>query len=369
MVARQTMKRTLLLLAAMVAALMAASGVAFAVNKVCPSGTTQQNPCSGTTGIDTLIGTSGPDYIKGLAGNDKISAGAGNDTTDGGGGNDTYSYTSGWGQDTLIDSGGTADHLNFSALGSDAGTLYVRLVPELGENDVINAVGVNKITPSGSTVVEKVTGSSGDDRISTGGANNTLRPGPGTGGAYFTDFGGHSSANGSAPASSDTYTGFAASGYGDVGIQDWGGTADKLVLPFDSTDAYFQASSGDNDAAADNLRIMTSATDHVFISGQLEPNGDQKGHIEQIQFTDETITIGSDTPQAQALGGAKTAGGAEAQVAALNEASNLDDAEKEKRSQAAKKAIEEAKQKEQQGPQGQQQGHEQQQPAEDGQQR
>jgi hypothetical protein len=60
MVARQTMKNTLLLLAAMVAALMAASGVAFAMSKVCPSGTTQANPCSGTTGIDTLIGTSGP---------------------------------------------------------------------------------------------------------------------------------------------------------------------------------------------------------------------------------------------------------------------------------------------------------------------
>ena len=87
------LKRTLLLLAAMVAALMVASGVALAVNKVCPTGTTQASPCSGTTGI----GTSGADYINGLAGNDKISGGTGDDTTDGGGGSDTYSYKKGGG--------------------------------------------------------------------------------------------------------------------------------------------------------------------------------------------------------------------------------------------------------------------------------
>ncbi len=85
-------KRTLLLLSVMAATPVVASGVALAVSKVCPSETTQANPCSGTTGIDTLIGTSGPDYIKGLAGNDSNSGGAGNDTTDGGGGNDTYPY-------------------------------------------------------------------------------------------------------------------------------------------------------------------------------------------------------------------------------------------------------------------------------------
>jgi Ca2+-binding RTX toxin-like protein len=86
MMGQQTMmvRRTLLLLGVMVATLIAASGVALAVNKVCSSGSTQANPCSGTTGIDTLIGTSGVDYIKGLAGNDKISGGAGYDTTDGG---------------------------------------------------------------------------------------------------------------------------------------------------------------------------------------------------------------------------------------------------------------------------------------------
>ena len=65
-------------------------------------------------------------------------------------------------------------------------------------------------------------------------------------------------------------------------------------------------------------------------------------------FTDETIAIGSETSQAQTISGATaTTGGAEAQVAQLNEASNLDEAEKERRSEAA---IEEAKQNGQRGP-------------------
>lgn len=168
-------------------------------------------------------------------------------------------------------------------------------------------------------------GSSKRDSIFTGGATNTLRPGPGTGGAEFIDQGGCSSSTCSTPipASNDTYSGLAASGYGIVVIRDHGGTADRLALPFASTDAYFGA--GDN-GAADLLSIETSSTDRVVIYGQLEPFGSQNpqdGHIEQIQFTDETLSIGGEG-QAQSLG----ATSAEAQVAALNEASNLDAAEK-----------------------------------------
>ena len=58
------------MLLAVVAALVAASGAALAVSKVCPSGTTQANPCLGTNASDKLTGTSRTDYIKGLAGND-----------------------------------------------------------------------------------------------------------------------------------------------------------------------------------------------------------------------------------------------------------------------------------------------------------
>jgi hypothetical protein len=338
-------------LALMLAAMLLASGAALAVSKVCPAGSTQANPCSGTSGDDLLIGDQfGPDYIKGLAGNDRISGIRGDDTTDGGGGSDTYSYKNGWGSDTLIDSGGSADHLNFSAVaGTGSYGVYAYLYPESGTNEVYVPNSAERITPSGSsTVIEKVTGSSVFDSITTGQAANTLKPGPGTGGAYLRDYGGctTSSIGGCPvplPASNDTYTGLTAGGYGHVSIADFGGTADKLVLPFASTDAYFEAQNGDSDTAVDNLIIETSSTDYVYIPGQLEPQYSQKGHIEQIQFTDETISIGGETPQVQTLGGARGAGGAEAQVAALNEDSNLDAAEKERLSEAADKAIEETK--------------------------
>ena len=87
-------RRALLLLLAVVAALLAASGVALAVSKVCPSGTTQANPCLGTNDSDRLRGTSGTDYINGRAGNDVELGLLGNDFLRGG-----------WGRDVLV--GGT----------------------------------------------------------------------------------------------------------------------------------------------------------------------------------------------------------------------------------------------------------------------
>ena len=347
MVQTMLVKRTLLLLTAMLAALVLASGVALAVNKVCPSGTTEQNPCLGTNktkrtlGKDTLIGTSGPDYIKALSGNDQISGGAGNDTTDGGGGNDTYSYTGGGGTDSLIDSGGT-DTLNFSAFtGLNGAGIHAHLAPELAGSNFVTGPNGERINLSSGTVIEKVTGSSGHDDIRTGGATNTLQPGPRPGGSdTLRDLGGDNGI----PASSDTYSGFSASGYGHVHIEDYGGTADKLVLPFASTDVYFEATNGDDDPALDSLVMLTSATDSIMNPGQLEPWYEYKLRIEQIQFTDGIMTIGSETP-AQTLSGSKTADSAEAQVQKLNEASSLDSAEKEKRSKAAKKIAAEAQKK------------------------
>jgi hypothetical protein len=339
-------RKLALALAAVLAAMVLASGAAMAVSKVCPAGSTQANPCSGTSGNDLLIGDQfGPDYIKGLAGDDKISGVKGDDTTDGGGGSDTYSYREGYGTDTLIDSGGSADHLNFSAVASTgSGGVVTHLYPEIGVNYAYGPTSAERANLLGSsTVIEKVTGSSAHDHINTGQAANTLKPGPGTGGASLYDYGGCSTCTPAHSASSDTYTGLAAGGYGPVSIKDFGGTADKLVLPFASTDAYFEAQNGDSDTAYDNLIITTSSTDRVYIQGQLEPLGFQKGHIEQIQFTDETIAIGGESPQAQTLGGARSTGGAEAQVASLNEDSNLDAAEMERLSKAANKAIEEAK--------------------------
>ncbi len=70
------MRRTLLLLTTMVVALLLASGVALAVNKV------------GTNGPDTLRGTNGDDNLLGRGGNDKLVSLNGRDNLSGGPGKD-----------------------------------------------------------------------------------------------------------------------------------------------------------------------------------------------------------------------------------------------------------------------------------------
>jgi Ca2+-binding RTX toxin-like protein len=200
-----------------VATLVVASGVAMAVNEVCPSDTNSTEPCKGTSktqkrsGNDLLIGTSGQDYILALSGNDKIAAGAGDDYTDGGAGNDTYSYATGWGNDTVVDASGV-DTLNFSAMsgGGTATGITAKLYPEFGQNTVSGNTfsgpgGSVDVSLDPGNVIEKVVGSAdGLDNITTGGVANILQPGPGTGGATFNDYGG----NGPIPASNDTYSGF-----------------------------------------------------------------------------------------------------------------------------------------------------------------
>jgi len=70
------MRRAILLLTVMAAALVLGSGVAWAVNKI------------GTDGPDTLRGTNGADNLVGLGGNDKLFALAGKDNLLGGEGKD-----------------------------------------------------------------------------------------------------------------------------------------------------------------------------------------------------------------------------------------------------------------------------------------
>jgi len=284
-------RRALLLLSVIVAALVVASGTALAVNKTCPPGSTEQNPCLGTkktkkaSGNDTLRGTSGPDYIKALSGNDKITAGAGNDTTDGGGGNDTYYYGNGWGIDTLIDASGT-DTLDFAAVQGSNPYPFDTITVDFSTFDpsANYASGPNgeRINISLGTKIEKIRGSSGYDGIYTAIGPNTLQPGPGTGGAYLEDYGGYADGYISWPVSNDTYSGFSASGFGPVTVYDNGGTADKLILSFAKTDADI-VKDGDNLI----ITLKTSGTDSITIDGQLT----QKYRIETIQFTDGLCKI------------------------------------------------------------------------------
>ena len=339
-------RKAILLVLTMAATLLLASGVAFAVNKVCPPGTTVPGakPCLGTSktktssGNDLLIGTSGADYIKALSGNDKISAGGGNDTTDGGAGNDTYSYADGWSTDALIDGSGI-DTLNFSAV---SGGISTSLHPDLSSNPQNVVSGPNgervdvSLSPTRSDI-EKVVGSASSfDNMFTGGAANILQPGPGKGGGRFTDLGGYVSI----PASNDTYSGLLASGFGPIFILDYGGNVDKLILPFASTEAYFEALDDDRDGSDDLLLVMSTSTDYVYLYGQLEPYGNIPGHIESLQFTDDTLKIGSASATTSASSSATSSSDSVAsQVDALNEASTLSASKKDELKKAAKKFL------------------------------
>src|SRR5215212_3981454 len=70
------MRRTLLLLTTMVVALLLASGVALAVNKV---GTNGPDTLRGTNGDDNLVGRGGQDNIFSLDGTDNLAGGLGKD--------------------------------------------------------------------------------------------------------------------------------------------------------------------------------------------------------------------------------------------------------------------------------------------------
>jgi len=75
------MRRLVLLLAAMALALVMASGVALAVNKI---GTNGPDTLRGTNGDDNLIGKGGGDILLALAGDDTLLGGPGKDVVNGG---------------------------------------------------------------------------------------------------------------------------------------------------------------------------------------------------------------------------------------------------------------------------------------------
>src|SRR5215218_6731807 len=75
------MRRTMLLLSAMVLTLLVASGVAWAVTKI---GTDGPDHLRGTNGDDNLLGRGGNDILNALAGDDNLLGGRGKDAVVGG---------------------------------------------------------------------------------------------------------------------------------------------------------------------------------------------------------------------------------------------------------------------------------------------
>jgi Ca2+-binding RTX toxin-like protein len=293
--AKRKMRRgTVLMLTIMAATVVLSSGIALAVTKQCPSGTTEQNPCLGTnktkktTDNDILMGTGGPDYMMAMSGNDLLIGGSDADTTDGGSGNDTYSFRDGFaknasgavGTETLKDSSGI-DTLNFSGVTQG---LYIRAIPDWiafrADANMATNTSTSERVDLGSSAVERIVGSSGSDNIRGGKESNTLMPGPG-GDDSLGDYGGCAPvcavSGASIPASDDTYKGFKS---GSSSVIDFGGTKDVVDLtPLASYDAYFEVS-------GQSLVIYISGTDKVTISGYFT----SRHRIERIVFSDTTIT-------------------------------------------------------------------------------
>ena len=103
------MRRVVLVLGAMTLALLLASGVALAVNKV---GTDGPDTLRGTDRADNLLGRGGNDVLYGLAGRDNLLGGSGKDWVFGGG-----ERRVGGGDKNLA--GGSGNDVVLGGLGSD----------------------------------------------------------------------------------------------------------------------------------------------------------------------------------------------------------------------------------------------------------
>jgi Ca2+-binding RTX toxin-like protein len=96
----------------------------------------------GTSGIDILFGGSDNDIIDGNGGPDFLS-GNGDDVLRGGDGSDEYYVELGAGTETIIDSGGAADHIVFGP-----GISAANISTEIGGNDHVLTAKVGSISTS-----------------------------------------------------------------------------------------------------------------------------------------------------------------------------------------------------------------------------
>jgi Ca2+-binding RTX toxin-like protein len=148
------------------------------------SGATVENVIGGALG-DTLTGNALDNSLSGGAGNDVLTGGAGNDLLVGGAGNDTYRFDAdlALGSDTIGESGGGVDTLDFSATTTRSITVNLGLAGA----QVVNA-GLTLTLSSGSTIENAIGGALADSLIgnalnnmlSGGAGNDTLDGGAGT---------------------------------------------------------------------------------------------------------------------------------------------------------------------------------------------
>ncbi|MDQ3589051.1 MAG: hypothetical protein M3392_02220 [Actinomycetota bacterium] len=204
--------RAVLLITAMTAALMVASGVALAATIDCANvgnqcvGTNYNDTMTGTAGFDDMRGRGGGDTILAYGGADKllggkgndpdVSAGPGNDSVEGqegddflsgGNGNDIYVFRAGWGADRIPaggeDAGMGTDTLEFrpSLVGElvdpFAEPLDVDLDPNTERDEVFTLfsdAGKQTLNFPDAVEIENVTGGKARDVIRGNNLSNSL---------------------------------------------------------------------------------------------------------------------------------------------------------------------------------------------------
>ncbi len=194
--------------AATLLALVVFSGVALAATIACQAevqcfGTKQADTLNGSEGRDFMAGKGGgdtlngfgyTDYLNGESGRDKLFGGPGNDEMDGGPGNDElnggeglvdhYYFGTGWGKDTITDSGPRESLLFIHYPESGPGVpvsddLIIKLDPGAGP-EVKNASATSTINWEGNLFNNEVWLGGGDDQLTGTAAENEI----------FGDFGG-----------------------------------------------------------------------------------------------------------------------------------------------------------------------------------
>ncbi len=133
---------------------------------------------TGNDGANTIDGGAGNDKLYGQGGDDILIGGSGDDFLDGGAGDDTYVWSDNWGNDTVSDTFGSSNSLDFSGV---AAALEINLA------GAMVSYSENRVSYSG---IKNITGGSGNDLVYIAGSQSmNLYGGAGNDTFIFTEQG------------------------------------------------------------------------------------------------------------------------------------------------------------------------------------
>lgn len=267
----------------------------------------------GDTGDDSLLGEMGNDTVTGGSGSDTIDGGSGNDLLSGGADDDTFTFSDGWGVDTVHGDSLTGTTVDFDSL-DFSGTTTGVTVTFTGSEDGTATNGPNSVTfddiegiwgsegndsidasadSSGVFLVggegdDTIRGGSGDDTIYGNVGNDTLSGGAGN--DYF--FGGDGNDSMSGGAGDDQF-------WIEVGDNtlDGGDGNDMFWINQDSGTNGITGGDGDDDALSFEDYITGGGVD-ITVTGNGQGSYAYSGTAAQGSFTEIEnlyLTANSDT--------------------------------------------------------------------------